>query len=199
MAAMVLTRERAELEPRERLLDAAARMDAFLREVEARAFRLTLLQVRDADEALDIVQDAMIKLVRRYGGRPDAEWPPLFYRILQNKTRDWHRRQSVRRRLFGRFERYDSDAQAEDPVDSVAATTAAEPDSRLAREAAMRTLESALHELPPRQREAFLLRNLEGLDVRATARAMGCTEGSVKTHYSRAVQRLKERLGEHWS
>jgi RNA polymerase sigma-70 factor (ECF subfamily) len=172
-------------------------MDAFLREVEARAYRITLTHVRDADDALDIVQDAMIKLVRRYAKRPAEEWTPLFYRILQNKTRDWHRRQKVKQRVFGFFSRDDEDS--EDTFANVPASPESEPTGQLEREDAMHALEHALGELPDRQREAFMLRNFEGLDVRETARAMGCTEGSVKTHYSRALQRLKAELGEHWS
>jgi RNA polymerase sigma-70 factor, ECF subfamily len=172
-------------------------MEAFLREVEARAYRLTLMQVRDADDALDIVQEAMIKLVRRYAKRPAADWPPLFYRILQNKTRDWHRRQAVRRRVLGFFTR--GDDGGDDVIEEVAASPNAEPSGQLERHDAMAALERALRELPTRQREAFMLRNFEGLDVAETATAMGCTQGSVKTHYSRAVHRLKERLGEHWS
>lgn len=172
-------------------------MDAFLREVEARAYRITVTQVRDADEALDIVQEAMIKLVRRYAGRPSEEWAPLFYRILQNKTRDWHRRQTVKRRMFGFFSL--SESSVEDLVEAMPASPDAEPAGQLEREDAMRVLEQALRGLPRRQREAFMLRNFEGLDVKGTARAMACTEGSVKTHYSRAVQRLKKQLGEAWS
>ena len=193
---MVWTRERTELEARERNLDATARMEAFLRDVEARAYRITLAHVRDPDEALDIVQEAMIKLVRRYAKRSADEWTPLFYRILQNKTRDWHRRQSVRRRVLGFFSRSESDDA--DALVEVAAPPEADPAGQLERDDAMQALEGALRELPVRQREAFMLRNFEGLDVAETASAMGCTQGSVKTHYSRAVQRLKKHLGDHW-
>lgn len=197
MAAMVWTRERTELGARERNLHATARMEAFLRDVEARAYRITLTHVRDADEALDIVQEAMINLARRYAERSADEWAPLFYRILQNKTRDWHRRQSVRRRVLGFFSRDDDDEG--DALAQVPAPPDADPARQLERADAMRALERALHALPVRQREAFMLRNFEGLDVAETASAMGCTQGSVKTHYSRAVQRLKEHLGDHWS
>jgi len=200
MTAMAWTRQRLELGAHERELDPAVRMDAFLRAVEARAFRIALMHVRDADDALDIVQEAMIKLVRRYAGRPTAEWAPLFYRILQNKTRDWHRRQAVRRRVFGLFAPANADGEErEDDYEAAPAPPSADPSAELERDDAAAALERGLAALPLRQREAFMLRNLEGLDVRATARAMGCTEGSVKTHYSRAVQRLKECLGEDWS
>ena len=197
MTAIVWTREPIDCETREPELQATARMDAFLREVEARAYRITLVQVRDADEALDIVQEAMIKLVQRYVRRPRDEWAPLFYRILQNKTRDWHRRQAVKRRMLGFFSL--GEPSAEDRLETAPAPPEAEPARQLEREDTMRALEGALRALPRRQREAFMLRNFEGLDVKATARAMACTEGSVKTHYSRAVQRLKAELGEAWS
>ena len=151
------------------------------------------------DEALDAVQDAMLKLVRRYSSRPAAEWPPLFYRILQNGIRDWHRRQKVRNRVMVWFGKgaaadddYDITEQAPDPAGRT-------PEDQLQASEALTRLEYSLHELPARQREAFMLRTFEGLDVAGTATAMGCSEGSVKTHYSRAVHTLREKLGDHWS
>lgn len=183
---------RAETLQRERQLN------QFLAEVERRALRIAEIGIRDRDEALDLVQDAMIKLVRNYGSRSQQEWAPLFYRILQNGVRDWHRRQKVRNRVmvwFGRAssadEEYDVIAQAPDPEGRT-------PDEELQTEEAMQRLEIAVHALPTRQREAFMLRSFEGLDVAGTAVAMGCSEGSVKTHYSRAVHTLREKLGEHW-
>lgn len=183
---------RAETLQRERQLN------QFLAEVERRALRIAEIGIRDRDEALDLVQDAMIKLVRNYGSRSQQEWAPLFYRILQNGVRDWHRRQKVRNRVmvwFGRAssadEEYDVVAQAPDPEGRT-------PDEELQTEEAMQRLELAVHALPTRQREAFMLRSFEGLDVAGTAVAMGCSEGSVKTHYSRAVHTLREKLGEHW-
>ena len=173
-------------------------LNQFLAEVERRALRIAEIAVRDRDEALDLVQDAMIKLVRNYGRRPREEWTPLFYRILQNGVRDWHRRQKVRNRVmvwFGRANPSDDDydvvAQAPDP-------TGRTPDEELQNSEAMQRLERAVHALPARQREAFMLRTFEGLDVAGTATAMGCSDGSVKTHYSRAVHTLREKLGEHW-
>ena len=103
MTVTVLTEGRVDLELEEQRLDSAARMEAFLREVEARAYRITRGAVPDGQEALDIVQDSMIRLVRSYADRPSEEWPPLFYRILKNRTRDWHRRQAVRRKVFSLF------------------------------------------------------------------------------------------------
>ena len=168
-------------------------LNQFFAEVE----RIAEIAVRDRDEALDLVQNAMIKLARNYVKRPAAEWTPLFYRILQNGIRDWHRRQKVRNRVmvwFGKTNpdtEYDAVAEAADPFGR-------SPDEELQAEQAMNTLERAVGELPARQREAFMLRTFEGLDVADTAVAMGCSEGSVKTHYSRAVHSLRETLGDHW-
>jgi RNA polymerase sigma-70 factor (ECF subfamily) len=174
-------------------------LNQFLAEVERRALRIAEIAVRDRDEALDLVQDAMIKLARSYADRPGDEWPPLFYRILQNGVRDWHRRQKVRNRVmvwFGhgasRDDDYDIAATAPDPAGRT-------PDEQLQTHEAMQRLEVSIQELPGRQREAFMLRTFEGLDVAGTAVAMGCSEGSVKTHYSRAVHSLRDKLGDHWS
>ena len=186
-------------QPKEaRTLQREQELNQFLAGVERRALRFAEIAVRDRDEALDLVQDAMIKLARNYAGQPEEEWTPLFYRILQNGIRDWHRRRMVRNRVmvwFGRSstpdDDYDPVAQAPDPMGRT-------PDEQLESQQAMQTLEHAVSELPARQREAFMLRTFEGLDVAGTAVAMGCSEGSVKTHYSRAVHTLRDVLGEHW-
>ena len=180
-----------------RALRREQQLNRFLAEVERRALRIAEIAVRDRDEALDLVQDAMIRLARRYGDRDTAEWPPLFYRILQNGIRDWHRRQAVRRRVIVWFGRGDD----EDDYDAVAAApdpTGRSPDEQLANREAMTSLEQAVGRLPARQREAFMLRTFEGLDVAGTAVAMGCSEGSVKTHYSRAIHSLRDTLGVHY-
>ena len=180
-----------------RALQQEQQLNRFLAGVERRALRIAEFGVRDRDEALDLVQDAMIKLVRNYGDRNSDEWTPLFYRILQNGVRDWHRRQAVRNRVmvwFGRGKRDDEDydivASAPDPIGR-------SPDEELQNSEAMDSLENAVHALPPRQREAFMLRTFEGLDVAGTAAAMGCSQGSVKTHYSRAIHSLRGSLREH--
>jgi len=180
---------------REKPLEHATEFDRFLREVETRAFRIALVTIRDRDEALDVVQDAMIRLANAYRRRPSEEWRPLFYRILQNRVRDWHRRRAVRARVLGFFVR--ADETSEDPLDAVPAPSHESPLERVAIEETMEAVAAALRRLPARQCEAFMLRNFEGLDVATTARAMGCSEGSVKTHHSRAVARLRELLGEH--
>lgn len=178
-------------------LQREARLNRFFAGVEKRALRIAEISIRNRDDALDLVQDAMIKLARNYAGRPDEEWTPLFYRILQNRIRDWQRRQAVRNRVmvfFGRGNEeddYDPIAAAPDPAGRT-------PDEELQTHEAMQGLQNAISELPGRQREAFMLRTFEGLDVAGTATAMGCSEGSVKTHYSRAVHSLRDTLGEHW-
>jgi RNA polymerase sigma-70 factor (ECF subfamily) len=173
-------------------------MGKFLESVERHAFRMARIALRGDDDALDVVQDAMMQLTRSYAQRPETDWAPLFYRILQNRIRDLQRRRKVRQKLFGWLAGSSHpDTPEEDPLAAVPAT---EPGitERLAADEAMVRLEQALQELPGRQQEAFMLRALEGLDVAETAQAMGCTAGSVKTHYSRAVHTLRERLGDVW-
>ncbi len=185
--------------PEDAALDHTKELDKFLAEVERRAFRIAQVSLRDEDDALDVVQDAMLKLARNYSARPSAEWRPLFYRILENGIRDLQRRRAVRKRLMVWLPgpKEDPDDEAQDPLDTVAAGGADVPEL-LMQGQAMVKLETSLRALPARQREAFMLRNFEGMDVAETARAMGCSEGSVKTHYSRAVHTLREQLGEVW-
>jgi RNA polymerase sigma-70 factor (ECF subfamily) len=170
-----------------------------LADIERRAFRMAQVALRDPDDALDVVQDAMLKLARNYGSKPSAEWRPLFYRILENGIRDLQRRRTVRKKLMVWLPGFkeDPDNEAQDPLDSVADGRPDAPEL-LMQAQAMEKLEGSLRALPARQREAFMLRNFEGLDVAQTAKAMGCSEGSVKTHYSRAVHSLREQLGEVW-
>jgi RNA polymerase sigma-70 factor (ECF subfamily) len=180
-------------------LGSATTLDRFLASVERRAFRIAQMAVRDRDDALDIVQGAMLRLARSYGRRPSEEWKPLFYRILYNGIRDWRRRQSVRTRIFGFLPGSwadDADDGA-DPFERIAGNLP-EPSRQLMAEEAMQRLEAALALLPVRQQQAFALRCLEGMDVAGAAAAMGCSEGSVKTHYFRALQTLRAKLGEVW-
>ena len=174
-------------------------LDQFLAQIERRAFRMAQVALRNADDALDVVQEAMLKLARSYASRPSAEWRPLFFRILQNGIRDLQRRHTVRRRIMAwkPGSRDDSDEEAQNPLDNVA-DNAPTQSALLMQGQAMQQLEQSLRVLPARQREAFMLRNFEGMDVAETAAAMGCTEGSVKTHYSRAVHTLREQLSEVW-
>jgi RNA polymerase sigma-70 factor (ECF subfamily) len=178
-------------------LQREAKLNRFFADVEKRALRIAEINVRDRDEALDLVQDAMIKLARNYADRPGDEWTPLFYRILQNRIRDWQRRQMVRNRVMVFFGRGSEDDDY-DPIAAAPDPAGRTPDEELQSHEAMVSLEVAIGELPARQREAFMLRTFEGMGVSGTASAMGCSEGSVKTHYSRAVHSLRETLGEHW-
>ncbi|MDA0680037.1 MAG: RNA polymerase sigma factor [Proteobacteria bacterium] len=178
-------------------LQREAKLNRFFADVERRALRIAEISIRDRDEALDLVQDAMIRLARKYADRHEDEWTPLFYRILQNRIRDWQRRSAVRNRVMVFFGRGNEDDEY-DPVAAAPDLAGRAPDEELQNLEAMVSLERALAALPGRQREAFMLRTFEGLDVAGTAAAMGCGEGSVKTHYSRAVHSLRETLGEHW-
>jgi RNA polymerase sigma-70 factor, ECF subfamily len=173
----------------------------FLAEVERRAYKQALFAVRDDHLALDIVQDAMLKLAERYSGRPAGELPLLFQRILQNTIRDFYRRQRVRAlwtmpvsSLFGA----ESDSDA-DPLETLEVEDDSKfsepPAEQLERSQVLALIEKALEKLPARQRQAFLLRYWEELDVAAAAKIMGCSEGSVKTHCSRATRALAIMLG----
>jgi len=170
-------------------------LERFLASVERRAFRIARIALGNDDDALDAVQDAMLQLARRYAARPSAEWAPLFYRILRNRLRDMQRRHAVRRRVLAWLPGLGREADVSaDPIELVP-DAGPTPPEQLATAQAMATLERALATLPGRQLEAFMLRTFEGLDVAGTAFAMGCSEGSVKTHYSRAVHALREKLG----
>ena len=172
----------------------------FLKSVEKRAFKRTVFAVRDDDAALDIVQDTMIRLAEKYADRPPAELPLLFQRILSNATMDWFRRQKVRQAVVRNFSEFDSGG--DDADFDILETLEALDDSRATESASdsvsraqiLLAIEAEVERLPARQREAFLLRYWEELDVAETAAAMGCSEGSVKTHCSRAVHALAKAL-----
>src|SRR5271154_1413343 len=185
--------------PEGAVLEYTRELEKFLAEIERRAFRMAQVALRDPDDALDAVQDAMLKLARNYAKRPANEWRPLFYRILENGIRDLQRRRSVRKRFMAWLPdaKEDPDNEAQNPLD-IGADSAPPIPEKLMQGQAMQQLEASLRALPARQREAFMLRNFEGLDVAETATAMGCSEGSVKTHYSRAVHTLREQLSEVW-
>lgn len=149
------------------------------------------------DDALEVVQEAMLQLVQRYADRSEAEWGGLFYRILHSRLRDWHRRSALRRRFRVWLGRADDEPHA-DPLASVADPADPDPACGAARRRALQALETAVARLPLRQQQAFLLRAWEGLDVEQTARAMGCSAGAVKTHYARALEALRTALKDHW-
>ena len=166
----------------------------FLAQTERRAFKQVAYAVRDDHTAMDIVQDSMMKLAEKYATRPVTEFPMLFQRILQNTTRDFWRRQKVRNlwtTLFSSFGNSDDeDFDVLETLESVNENKSDEPDSALEKKQTIALIEQALTKLPTRQREAFILRYWEEMDVAETAAAMGCSEGSVKTHCSRAVHSL---------
>ena len=172
----------------------------FLKSVEKRAFKRVVYAVRDDEAALDIVQDAMIRLAESYADRPPAELPLLFQRIVSNATMDWFRRQKVRGALFRNFSDFepaggDGDFDILEALEALdgAGTSEAASES-VSRAQILQSIEAEVGQLPTRQREAFLLRYWEELDVAETALAMGCSEGSVKTHCSRAVHALAKAL-----
>lgn len=145
------------------------------------------------DEALDIVQDAMLTLVQRYAQRDEAEWGPLFTRIVQNRIRDWYRREKVRSRWRLWIGKDEDEQQV---IENLPDDGRNDPVRELANANLSVELERGLRSLPLRQQQVFLLRVWEGLDVKETAKTLGISDGSVKTHYSRAVHRLREILGE---
>lgn len=177
-------------------LDNSLLLDKFLQGVQSRAFRIARIATRNNEDALDLVQDAMFKLVEKYSGHPESEWPPLFYRILHSRIHDWYRRTSVRNRFRGWLGSNEDDI--EDPIQTAPDLHGSTPEAAMESSESMEKLQEALSALPLRQQQAFLLRAWEGLDVKQTAIAMSCAEGSVKTHYSRAVHSLRKQLGEHW-
>lgn len=168
-------------------------MEGFLRSVERQAFVMARAMIGDADEAMDIVQDAMLRFVRRYSSRPGDQWRPLFFRIVVNRVRDLQRRRAVRGRVMSWFR----DERQPDPVEVAPAGRDADPAVAVQGQEAMAALQGAMELLPARQQQAFALRCLEGMDVATTARVMGCSAGSVKTHYSRALAALRPRLEEY--
>jgi RNA polymerase sigma-70 factor (ECF subfamily) len=173
----------------------------FLKGVEKRAFKRTAYTVRNDDAALDIVQDSMIRIAEKYADRPADELPLIFQRILSNATMDWFRRQKVRNAVVVNLSEFEgADDQGDDfdllelldlSGDSAAAESASDAVSRLQM---LELIDGEVARLPGRQREAFLLRYWEELDVAETAAVMGCSEGSVKTHCSRAVHALAKAL-----
>ena len=175
-------------------------LSEFLKSVERRAFKRSVYHVRNEESALDIVQESMMKLAEHYGDKPAAELPMLFQRILSNCTLDWFRRNKSRNALFSNMGDFEApqDGGEFDLLETLI-DNASTPQSESAQDATQRAqvfreIEKEIQQLPARQREAFLMRYWEEMDVTETALAMGCSEGSVKTHCSRAVQALSSAL-----
>lgn len=169
--------------------------EEFLADVEVRALRMAEVATSSREEALDIVQDVMLKMVSSYAGKPENEWRPLFFRMLQNRITDWYRRKGVRQ--VESLDRTDENdvSYIEQLADE---SQQFQPGHTLQRRQAMESLERAMRRLPMRQQQVVMLRLWEGMDVASTASALSIGEGSVKTHMSRALQTLRQYLGEHW-
>jgi RNA polymerase sigma-70 factor, ECF subfamily len=183
----------------ETTLASPQQLSSFLESVERRAFKQAMFAVRDEEAALDIVQDAMLKLAEKYGDRPDEEFPMLFQRILQNTIRDYYRRSKVRSMWTTLLSAFTPDDDEDhDPLETLAADEddagPKTPESKLQQAQTLNIIEEEIKKLPTRQREAFLMRYWEDMDVAETAAAMGCSEGSVKTHCSRATHTLAAAL-----
>lgn len=169
-------------------------LEEFLKEVSSKAFRQALFSVKNEEQALDVVQDSMMKLSEKYGDKPTTELPMLFTRILQNTILDFHRRQKVRNTwttLFSSFQK--DDEEDYDVLENLLAQDDLKNESaqdEIEREQTMKLIEDAISGLPERQRQAFILRYWEEMDLAETAEIMGCSEGSVKTHCSRATKAL---------
>jgi RNA polymerase sigma-70 factor (ECF subfamily) len=196
---MVTSREQNA--PTEGHLASRSELSTFLEGVERRAFKQAVFAVRDEQAALDIVQDAMLRLAEKYGGRPADELPLLFHRIMQNAIRDWYRRQKVRSlwtTLLSSLTPGRGDDEDHDPLETLETLDGSNveeaPGDRLEQAQVLEIIQQELARLPPRQREAFVMRYWEELDVAETARVMGCSEGSVKTHCSRAAHALATAL-----
>ncbi len=173
-------------------------LDSFLRGVERRALRMAELGCGNRDDALDMVQDAMCGFVGHYADKPASDWAPLFYRVLDSRLNDYRRRRTVRSRWLAVFDRVAEGDDADlDPIAQAPDTQDPGPLLRLAGNEAGKALDAALKALPLRQRQAFLLRMWEGFDVATTAQVMRCSEGSVKTHLSRALAALRRALEDH--
>lgn len=175
-------------------------LENFLISVERRAFLIARSRLGDDQDALDTVQDAMTKLVQRYADKDSDQWRPLFYSILNRKITDIYRRRAVRDRfrgwLSGRADA-ENESDSPDPIQQVAGAVTDDPSINLERQQTTENLIAAMGELPQRQQQAFIFRCWEGMSTAETAAAMNCSEGSVKTHYSRALQALRDKLEEY--
>ena len=170
-------------------------LEEFLMKSERRAFRMAQLSTRNREDALDIVQDAMMQLASKYANKPADQWAPLFYRILNNRIMDFHRKNITQSRWRGWFGNADDEGDGYDPVQHAPSSDLG-PGAVADLEDSVERVDHFLQQLSPRQRQAFLLRAWEGMDVAETAKIMKCSQGSVKKHYSRAVHLLRAQLEE---
>lgn len=177
-------------------------LEQFLATIERRAFRIAMYSLAHHEDALDVVQESMTQLVAHYRNKTADDWGPLFYRILQNRINDLHRRRKVQNRVKGWLyhfkDKEDGSDSEEDPLQNVPGPETVTPHVEHETTRQLDALEAALTTLSSRQQQAFILRCWEGFSTTETATTMKCSEGSVKTHYSRAIHSLRAILGEHW-
>lgn len=175
-------------------------MEEFLKSVEKKAFRMIQIATGDTDDALDLLQDSMMKFVCNYSKKKESEWKPLFYKVVQNRIRDWFRREKLKIVFFTFMPgmKPEESGNFPDPIQNVQDHQSKDSLTSLKTSQAMTTLDGALKQLPARQQQVFLLRAWEGLSVKETALAMSCTQGTVKTHYSRALKMLRHELEGVW-
>lgn len=180
-------------------------LNQFLKDVEQRAYRSARYALWDSELALDVAQDAMLKLVEKYSSRPATEWPALFYTILNNRIRDAQRRRMVRDKagkIVSLFRARPGEAGEMDRLEAELGdydvSRGAAPEQALRDKQIRAALDKAIATLSWRQRQVYLLRDLQGLNVKDTAKVLGCSEGSVKQHHFRAMQALRKHLAEDW-
>nr|WP_281556959.1 RNA polymerase sigma factor [Thalassomonas sp. RHCl1] len=168
-------------------------MEVFLADIEKKAYHMAAFATGSHADALDLLQDSMIKLVTNYQQRPSQEWKPLFYKILQNRIRDWHRHQKVKNVIFFWKNTNTSDDNQDWP-DTLESAGNDKPDDNISKSQQQADALRHLKQLSDKQQQCFMLRSWEGLSVAQTADIMGCSEGSIKTHYFRAVNKLKSLM-----
>lgn len=174
-------------------------MEQFLKSVETRSLRMLQIATGNSDDALDLMQDCMMKFVQAYKDKPKEQWKPLYYKIVQNRLKDWYRRTKVRSIIVkwipgSTSSHTDDDFDILDTMEAPYSNVADDLESRQA----IRKLVKHLRKLPPKQHQTFMLRAWEGLSVSETAIAMNCSNGTVKTHYARAVKKLRKTLEGVW-
>lgn len=171
-------------------------LDDFFKQQQTRAFKMAYVMTQNREDALELVQDSMLRLVRSYASKPSREWRMLFYRILQNCIRDFHRRQGIRK-LFGVFS-LSSQPFEDEPETQVQDTQQHDPQQRLEQTGELAQIITALKTLPLRQQQVFLLRAWQEFSVSESADILSISPGSVKTHYSRAQNSLRDILGDSY-
>ncbi len=169
-----------------------ANLEQFFIAVQRKAYTMAYMSVSHQHEALDIVQDAMEKMLRSYAKKPSHEWRALFFRVLHNQIVDWYRKNAIKNKLFF-WQRAQEDV---DMLEQVAATSEYAPEDQVTAEQSQQQILTVLKQLPIRQKQCFMLRQWQGLSTKETAEIMGCSEGCVKTHLHRAVKALEQAISQ---